>query len=75
MYLHYSVTFSNEIHSETTYYFTAHQKAKPAYVNPIPWQSIVDIDADEAQENAFNDKKGNINQLKMSGRKTIAAHH
>ncbi|XP_011257177.1 histone-lysine N-methyltransferase, H3 lysine-79 specific [Camponotus floridanus] len=52
-----------------------HQKAKPAYVNPIPWQSIVDIDADEAQENAFNDKKGNINQLKMSGRKTIAVHH
>ncbi|KAM0736667.1 hypothetical protein ACS0PU_006316 [Formica fusca] len=51
-----------------------HQKAKPAYVNPIPWQSIVEIDSDEAQENAFNDKKGNINQLKMNGRKTIAAH-
>lgn len=49
-----------------------HQKAKPAYVNPIPWQSIVEIDSDEAQENAFNDKKGN--QLKMNGRKTIAAH-
>ncbi|XP_011872192.1 PREDICTED: coiled-coil domain-containing protein 34-like [Vollenhovia emeryi] len=26
-----------------------HQKAKPGYVNPIPWQSIVEIDPDEAQ--------------------------
>ncbi|KAL6430032.1 hypothetical protein ACFW04_007679 [Cataglyphis niger] len=51
-----------------------HQKAKPAYVNPIPWQSVVEIDSDETQENTFNDKKGNINQLKMNGRKTIAAH-
>ncbi|XP_029163856.1 coiled-coil domain-containing protein 34 [Nylanderia fulva] len=49
-----------------------HQKAKPAYVNPIPWQSILEIDSDEAQENTFNDKKGN--HLKMSSRKTIAAH-
>ncbi|TGZ50869.1 Uncharacterized protein DBV15_09284 [Temnothorax longispinosus] len=51
-----------------------HQKAKPAYVNPIPWQSIVEIDPDEAQEETLHEKKGNINQLKMSGRKTIAAH-
>ncbi|EFN87094.1 hypothetical protein EAI_06770 [Harpegnathos saltator] len=25
----------------------AHQKAKPAYVNPIPWQPIIEIDSDE----------------------------
>ncbi|XP_011643885.1 vicilin-like seed storage protein At2g18540 [Pogonomyrmex barbatus] len=51
-----------------------HQKAKPAYINPIPWQSIVEIDSDEAQENTPCEKKENINQLKMSDRKTIAAH-
>ncbi|XP_039311155.1 coiled-coil domain-containing protein 34 [Solenopsis invicta] len=50
-----------------------HQKAKPAYVNPIPWQSIVEIDPDEVQENAFDEKKENVNQLKISGRKPIAA--
>lgn len=55
-------------------YLLAHQTAKPAYVNPIPWQSVVEIDSDEAQEDTFREKKGNTNQLKMSGRKTIAAH-
>ncbi|XP_018392590.1 PREDICTED: coiled-coil domain-containing protein 34-like [Cyphomyrmex costatus] len=51
-----------------------HQKAKPAYVNPIPWQSIAEIDSDEAQENTLHEKKKNINQLKISDGKTIAAH-
>ncbi|XP_018308067.1 coiled-coil domain-containing protein 34 [Mycetomoellerius zeteki] len=51
-----------------------HQKAKPAYINPIPWQSIVEIDPDETQEDTLHEKKKNINQLKISDRKTIAAH-
>lgn len=36
---------------------SAHQKAKPTYINPIPWQSIVEIESDEVQETTFNDKK------------------
>ncbi|EGI59413.1 hypothetical protein G5I_12434, partial [Acromyrmex echinatior] len=51
-----------------------HQKAKPAYINPIPWQSIVEIEPDEVQEDTLYEKKRNINQLKISDRKTIAAH-
>jgi len=55
-------------------YLLAHQKAKPAYVNPIPWQSIVEIDPNEAEEDTFHEKKGNINSLKINGSKTIMAH-
>ncbi|XP_036142156.1 coiled-coil domain-containing protein 34 [Monomorium pharaonis] len=51
-----------------------HQKAKPAYVNPIPWQSIVENDSDEVQEDTFDEKKRNVNQLKLSNRKTIMTH-
>nr|XP_012227703.1 PREDICTED: inner centromere protein [Linepithema humile] len=50
-----------------------HQKAKPAYVNPIPWQSIVDPDSDEARDNAFSEKKENINQLKTNRQKNDGA--
>ncbi|XP_018341392.1 PREDICTED: coiled-coil domain-containing protein 34-like isoform X2 [Trachymyrmex septentrionalis] len=51
-----------------------HQKAKPAYINPIPWQSIVEIDPDETQEDTLHEKKRNINQLKINDKKTIIAH-
>lgn len=33
----------------------AHQKAKPAYINPIPWQPIVEIASDDTQEETLND--------------------
>lgn len=51
----------------------AHQKAKPAYVNPIPWQSIVIVDSDETEEDTFNDRRENTNRLKGNGKETITA--
>ncbi|XP_014474178.1 PREDICTED: uncharacterized protein KIAA1211 homolog isoform X2 [Dinoponera quadriceps] len=49
-----------------------HQKAKPAYVNPIPWQPIVEIDSDEAQQDALNDENRDKSQL--NGGRTVMAH-
>ncbi|XP_032671062.1 nucleolar protein 58 isoform X2 [Odontomachus brunneus] len=51
-----------------------HQKAKPAYVNPIPWQPIVEIDSDEAEEDALNDKNRDASQLRMNSGRTVVAH-
>ncbi|KAL0128819.1 hypothetical protein PUN28_003892 [Cardiocondyla obscurior] len=51
-----------------------HQNAKPAYVNPIPWQSIMENSNEKSEKNTFREKQENINRGKMSGRKTVAIH-
>lgn len=42
-----------------------HQKAKPAYVNPTPWQRIID-DTEDVEEDAFNVGRKTQSQLKIS---------
>ncbi|KAK9298136.1 hypothetical protein QLX08_008452 [Tetragonisca angustula] len=51
-----------------------HQKVKPAYINPTPWQRIVDDTEDIVEENAFNvDRKEQI-QLKINNKKSAASY-
>ncbi|XP_046737365.1 vicilin-like seed storage protein At2g18540 [Diprion similis] len=53
-----------------------HQRAKPSYVNPKPWQQIVDVEESESQEDLL--RKKSAVQGKQKGnivRRSIASHH
>ncbi|KAG7211015.1 hypothetical protein KM043_016378 [Ampulex compressa] len=51
-----------------------HQSAKPAYVNPMPWQSIVVDDSDNVENNARKVEKNRMIKGKTSTRKSVATH-
>lgn len=50
----------------------AHQKAKPAYVNPTPWQRIID-DTEDVEEDAFNVGRKTQSQLKISSKRNATS--
>ncbi|KAK1120947.1 hypothetical protein K0M31_010731 [Melipona bicolor] len=51
-----------------------HQKVKPAYVNPTPWQRIVDDIEDIVEENAFNVGRKEQTQPKISNKKSATSY-
>ncbi|XP_033220840.1 histone-lysine N-methyltransferase, H3 lysine-79 specific-like isoform X2 [Belonocnema kinseyi] len=59
----------------------AHQKAKPAYVNPEPWQQIIgdEIEINESPKEPLKDPNGtkntpNLANEKITARKTRSSH-
>ncbi|KAF3428671.1 hypothetical protein E2986_02203 [Frieseomelitta varia] len=51
-----------------------HQKVKPAYINPTPWQRIVDDTEDIVEENAFNVGGKGQTQPKISNKKSATSY-
>lgn len=51
---------------------SAHQKAKPAYVNPTPWQRIVD-DSEDVEQDASNVGRKTQGQPRMSSKRSAVS--